>query len=577
MKKVFVIAITMILGLGLAAFAGPLSGSWATTLVVDPAASIFTSLTSTLAVDYTVSGWTFGSSSGFTLSGFSDQSFTAGGSFGAFTLSSTMTFNPMFVTGKDYSAFWIAVGAGAATQTFPTTICPITYTKTTEPRFVTWKTEGSVSIAGVELGALFYIDNSNYDVVLTDYLTELVSAASTTTLHDAYSCASYLNGSGWRFSVGGSIGDITATSYTYFNLTETDLSSLSTAYCPTVGKSGTLHIAVADCAPAFTEEYILLEGIALGCATIDAGLSITCHDFGYLALVARDIAIGGWLELDFGLTFTTTAKSYDFCLTAAMPGSDCFTIEFGLNNGTDPDDTGSIDSIDFYGIGFTYDWDGITFTSYTERSANSALFSTAGAWSYMNSSTTNSYLIPYAGRNIACLDAEGVSQDATYYTTGQGYYELDCVYTERYKLWEKFIIDIDADACCGGALDLTISTWFGDHEELAWYAYYVYAMATEVTPADATKWLFGGPLATAVANDFVIADEFPAVDATEYEDAESVVTSTGYVAGDATLFSWAKTEVDASVGVASNITLDLGFNVSAFGWESLEVGFTFIF
>jgi len=59
---------------------------------------------------------------------------------------------------------------------------------------------------------------------------------------------------------------------------------------------------------------------------------------------------------------------------------------------------------------------------------------------------------------------------------------------------------------------------------------------------------------------------------------DRVYFSSGYVDDTAaTLFNWAKTEVDASVGVASNITLDLGFNVSAFGWESLEVGFTFDF
>ena len=563
MKKVFVIAITMILGLGLAAFAGPLTGSWASSLVVDPAASSFTSLTSTLAVDYTVSGWTFGSSSGFTLSGFSSQSFTAGGSFGAFTLSSTMTFNPMFVTGKDYSAFWLAVEEDI-TQTFATTICPITSTATTTPRFLTWKTEGSVSIAGVELGALFYIDNSNYDVVLTDYLTELVAVAvDKTTLHDAYDCASYLNGSGWRFKVAGSIGDITATSYTYFNLTETPA---STTYCPAVGMSGTLHIAAADCVAAFTEEYILLEGIALGCATIDAGLSITCYDFGYLSLVAKDIAIGGWLELDFGLKFTTTAKSYDFCLSATMPESDCFTIEFGLNNGTHPNTDGAIESINFYGIGFTYNWDGITFTSSTELSANSALFSTAGAYDYMYNSTTYSYLVPYTGRNKACSTVTPTAAD--YYTVQNAYYELKCVYTERYRLWEKFIIDIDADACCGGLLDLTISTWFGENQVLDYVAYdIVLAESSAVAPTASMKYLYGGPTgATATA----------AATAVLYDKVtfKKDYTTTG--AG-TTLFDWAKTEVDASVGVASNITLDLGFNVSAFGWESLEVGFTFTF
>jgi len=566
MKKVFVIAITMILGLGLAAFAGPLSGSWATTLVVDPAASIFTSLTSTLAVDYTVSGWTFGSSSGFTLSGFSSQSFTAGGSVGAFTFSSTMAFDPMAVTEKIYTAFWL----GKNTQTPSLTMCPITYTTKTEPRFLTWKTEGSISIGGVELGALFYIDQSNLDVTLTDYVVQPAAAVAAENLGTSYDCASYLNGAGWRFKVGGTIGDITATSYTYFNLTETDA---STTYCPAVGKSGTLSIAATSCAPAFSEEYITLEGVSLGCATFDVGLSILCTGFSDVTFVANDVAIGSWLELDFGLVFTTTSKSTDFCLTVTAPASDCFTIEFGFNGSPNADATGVIDSLDFYGIGFTYNWNGISFTSYTELSAYSALFSSSSAWDYINGATTNSYLVPYAGNKTDC---------SHYYTVmavyeSEPWYELKCVYTERYKLWEKFIVDIDADACCGGALDLTISTWFGDNETLAWYAYYVYPKATVTTPAigDVT-WLLGET--TAVADGFVIADEFPVVDATDYEDAEGVVTSTGYKAGaETTLFDWAKTEVDASIGVASNITLDLGFNVSAFGWESLEVGFTFIF
>jgi len=561
MKKVFVIAITMILGLGLAAFAGPLSGSWATTLVVDPAASSFTSLTSTLAVDYTVSGWTFGSSSGFALSGFSSQSFTAGGSFGAFTLSSTMTFDPMAVTKKTYTAFWDAVwadGRVSLTQTPSTTICPITYTTETTPMFLTWKTEGSVSIAGVELGALFYIDQSNYDVQLVDYATNIGLVAAKDLSGDTFVCDSGINGSGWRFKVAGSIGDITATSYTYFNLTEADA---STTLCPAVGKSGTLTIAAAECAPAFTEEYILLEGISLGCATVDAGVSITCDGFADLQLVANDIAIGSWLSLDFGLVFTTSSKATDFCLTATMPESDCFTIEFGLNNDIYPNTDGAINSINFYGIGFTYSWDAISFTSYTELSANSALFSTAGAYDYMYSSTTNSYLIPYVGRDTEC------DEDAAYLAVNESFYELKCVETERYKLWEKFIIDIDGDACCGGALDLTISTWFGENEVLDYVAY-------DIKPADSAVAAPASSMTT-----LVTGTTTPTATAAATAVAYEVVTfKTAYVPGtQTTLFSWAKTEVDASVGVASNITLDLGFNVSAFGWDSLEVGFTFIF
>lgn len=556
MKKAIVIAITMMLGLGLTAFAGPLSGSWATDLVVNPVAGTFTTLTSTLAVDYTVSGWTFGSSSGFTLSGFSSQSFTAGGSFGAFTLSSTMVFNPMFVYERVYTTFW--VGKDTETQTYAVTICPITYDKLTAPRFLTWKTEGSISIGGVELGALFYISQNN-DYKYTDYVTLASAVVAVDDLNDTYFCGA--DGSGWRFKVAGAIGDITATSYTYFNLSETDV---STTYCPAVGKSGSISIVAGDCDPSFYEEYILLEGIALGCATIDAGLSILCTGFNYVAFVVSDVAIGGWLELDFGLKFTTTTKSTDFCFVVAMPESDCLTIEFGLNDSANPDTSGSIDSIDFYGIGFTYAWEAITFSSYTELNANSALFSTAGAYDYLNGSTTNSYLVPFTGRDNPCV-LEGVAEDATYYEVSEGYYELKCVYTERYKLWEKFMIEIDGDACCGGALDLTISTWFGDHEVLDW-VYYDYVVNNTTTVTGETTLLAGTgtPTKTTAPSSSKIYDR--------------VYFSTGYVAGtDTTLFNWAKFAVKASVSMGSNMTLSLGFNVSAYGWKSLDVGFLFEF
>jgi len=396
---------------------------------------------------------------------------------------------------------------------------------------------------------------------LTDYVTQLTSSVvAATHLGDAYSCASYLNGAGWRFKVAGSIGDITATSYTYFNLSETDV---STTYCPAVGKSGTLSISAASCAPAFTEEYITLEGFSLGCATIDVGVSITCDGFADATFVAKDIAIGSWLELDFGITFTTTSKSTDFCLTATLPGSDCFTIELGLDNSSYVTDT-TIPYPVFHGIGFTYSWNGISFTSYTELDAYSALFSGATAWSYLDSSTQNLYLVPYTGRSDAC------TATATYFTYAAGWKEPKCVVTERYKLWEKFIVDIDADACCGGALDLTISTWFGDNQVLDYVAYDVILdgeMAPDTTIGMKYPYQKG---TTSVATATTALTTAVTHDTVNYK--------TGYVAGtETTLFDWAKTEVDASIGVASNITLDLGFNVSAFGWESLEVGFTFIF
>jgi len=552
MKKVFVLAITFILGLGLVAFAGPLSGSWGTTLGIDPGVPAFTALDSTLAVDYTLGGWTFGSSSTFSLGGFSSQSFTASGTLGAFSFSSTMNFNPMAVTEKDYSAFWAGVFGDPIvpiTQT-PSSICPITYTTTTEPKFTTWKAEGSVSIAGVEFGGLFYLDQSHWDVPLLSYVTTLDGTQS-----DSCDATSKYNGAGWRFMASGAVGDATVTSYTYFNLVEDDV---STTYCPAVGKSGSFSIASTECCggcgAGFYEEYIMVEGLSIGCATFDAALSVLCSGFADLTFVTKDIMICGWLDLDFGITFTTTTKTVDLCSSFVCAGAECFTVELGIGSPTYV--TGySIGDIYLHGFGFSTTWNGITFSSYTELDAYSALFSGSTAWKYLNSDTEYSYLIPYAGLKDDC---------STYFTTGEEYYELKCVAAERYKLWEEFVIDVDADSCCGGALDLTVSTYFGDNEVLDYVAYDIISEG-DTNPGD-LDYLYG----------ITGASGTDALDAAVAYD--TVTFKTGYAAGTETnLFNWVETDVDASIGVGSNITLDLGFDVSAFGWEELDFGFTFTF
>jgi hypothetical protein len=130
MKKALVLALTFVLGLGIAAFAGPLSGSWGTDieLTINPSGGAITvsDFDSTLIVDYTVGGWTFESESGFDLNGWSTQSFSADGVLGAFTIGSDLVFSP----------------SGAS--------------------FTSWDTTGSVSIAGVSLDGEFLLtDNAS--------------------------------------------------------------------------------------------------------------------------------------------------------------------------------------------------------------------------------------------------------------------------------------------------------------------------------------------------------------------------------------------------------------------------------
>lgn len=126
MKKALVLALVFTFGLGIAAFAAPLSGSWCSDIVfsIDSGGTILVaSFESTLIVDYTVGGWTFESETGFDLSGWTTQSFTADGVLGAFTIGSTLIFSP----------------SGAA--------------------FVSWDSTGSVSIAGVAFDAEFLLED----------------------------------------------------------------------------------------------------------------------------------------------------------------------------------------------------------------------------------------------------------------------------------------------------------------------------------------------------------------------------------------------------------------------------------
>jgi len=125
MKRALVLTLALVLGLGIAAFAGPLSGSWESnlTLGITTSTPYISSLafSSTLIVDYTIGGWTFESTTGFTEAGWGTQEFTANGTLGAFTMASDLVFDP----------------GNAA--------------------FTSWDTNGSVSIAGVTLNGEFLL------------------------------------------------------------------------------------------------------------------------------------------------------------------------------------------------------------------------------------------------------------------------------------------------------------------------------------------------------------------------------------------------------------------------------------
>ena len=589
MKKALVLSLVLAVGLGFAATAD-LTGSWESTLKLDPDAAMFagfiTSFASILTVDYALSGWAFGSVSTFDLAGYAAQKFTVSGSLGAFSIAAGMYFDPSMITEKVYA------------DTFPLSLvwcddalgCPQPWTVgTVAPQFEKLDATLGVSIAGVTFEAYVLQWYDAYDVVNRNYLqkTYKIWFIEYTEQTDSTTFATKTEGMGWRFKAAGSFGDVTVTSLTYFNLIEADSSSL--VGCPVIGKKGTFKIANPNCIPAFYEEYLMLEGFGFGCASVDIALSILCTGFADIEFFVSGISLGGWATADFSIVFTVDSKAFDLCLSLNPVAFDCIVLEIGFGNTGYVDAV--IDNITVHGVSLTQTWLGLTFTSVTELDIYSALMSTATAWTYVNG-TSAGFLVPYVGMKTAAVafDCENPTDpclDAVYFTVDDGWMEQVCVVGERYRLWEKFTIDVDADACCGGLFDLTVATSFGEHEILDYYGYAVYTAATayragEVPAALVTLYgtlpvpydttygvpsaaLHEDPVYTAIAND-------------DYEDAEGVKIISGYAAGgQTTLFDWAKTEVDLGVGVGANITLTLGLDVSPFGWGSLDFGFKWAF
>lgn len=102
MKRALVLSLALVLGLGITAFTqvGALTGTWDTTLTVMPGALLATYTTpadffdfaTKLTVNYEVGGWKFTSYSELDDTGWTKQTFAAGGAFGAFRIDSLLTF-----------------------------------------------------------------------------------------------------------------------------------------------------------------------------------------------------------------------------------------------------------------------------------------------------------------------------------------------------------------------------------------------------------------------------------------------------------------------------------------------------
>jgi len=121
MKRILALSLMLVVGMGIYAFAFPLSGTWEVEIGINLQTPAVTAFHSTLNVDYTVGAWTFESLTQFELSGWAAQSFSAHGTIGPFMAVSVVAFDPV----------------GAA--------------------FSYWNSTISIAIVGVTFGGSFYL------------------------------------------------------------------------------------------------------------------------------------------------------------------------------------------------------------------------------------------------------------------------------------------------------------------------------------------------------------------------------------------------------------------------------------
>jgi len=596
LKKALVVAMVMVLGLGVLAF-GQFTGTWDMSISIDPGATqagdLFIDLSTSLAIDYTVAGWVFGSSSTFDSIGWSAQSFTAAGVLGAFTFDAAMYFLPRTIVTAAYvytdfpqtfSSTSTVYNDGPNVQDVNWTSCwwmdDAYLTETYGADFDYLTATGSVSIAGVSFEGFFYLEGYAGDVVAAPvafYVDDADYAVQTAgdTAHVLYdgSKATVL-GSGFRFTASGSVGDMTMTSYTYFSLTE----AWSTVTCgKALTKAGTY--TVNGCDVGFTEEYIHIDGFAFGCATFEIGLDITCEGFEWVSFKASSLDLGlGSLVADFQVTFGETSKLAALCFDFTALGTTCFTFGATLDySGT------AITGITIDSVTLEHEWNGISFSSTT-------LFDSVSS---TVTSDANQVLIlaPVKGMK----DAAGLAI-ASIDTGLVGYWTPYCYFTEKYDIWEYFTISSEGDGCCGGAFTFDVTVSFGTKKELdaiAWdYQYAAIADGSGVGPVDwpgvrsyklFTGWFEAGETSTvAVVTGGTDVNGDGMVDAIFHVATKPAVEQLkiGALYEDATqdqLFQWVSSVIDVSYGLSSTWSLTFGLDIDVYGWNGLDFGFEFAF
>jgi len=624
MKKALVLSLVLTLSLGFAAFAQTWVGTWDTDIVLDPSAvqfADFVTFDSDLTVTYTIAGWDFGVDVDFSVGGMDGLDFDAGGSLGAFVFDVDIDFEPMYKTDTTVAYTTLAMQS-AADQTTLGTCSSLqtdswiytgkTTTYTHVPAFDDLTATGEVSIAGVTINGLFFLESTDSDeaVAHTTWhfgtLPQQASSGGSVTSVSVNQSSSQVAvtpstkvGSGWRLKLSGSFGGATVTSYTYFNLIEKmyndgNSSSAHDYTYNSLKKYGSISgLACDGCSPAFYEQYALVEGLAFfnDCLTLDIGIRFTCCNFQWVGFLFKDIALGSFMEFDMLIKFETTAKTVTMEPEITLENA-CFSIDAALDYTAGA--TFTLNAIEIEGFSYSQTFNGLTvaFAQSWDMTDNPLIGTASTITDYYNGYLH--FWKPDANRFAPSANTPAVDM-----ATGEGYWvlvDLACA-KEVATVYNKLSIDYDADGCCGGAFDLDVDTYFGSvlaYNLTGVYGTYYYDILGDGTYAGLGTDIFEflGPAngyadyvaltdvtdeepdATAAAAD--PNDECDPCDTATYEDSDSMLVGY-YGAGTAvyTILGWVETDADIVFGVGSNISIGVGIDVAWYGWDELSLSVLF--
>lgn len=613
MKKALVMTFVLVLGLGFAAFAdGALSGVWDTDVSLYPAAGVFgdfiKSFTSEVDFDYSIGGWVFGIESTFGLAGLTGMDFEADGTLGAFTFDLDIDFAPMIVLTEAYTYTDLQT---ASTCCDPVecdcwTWSSLAVKKTYTAGFDDMKAEVSVSIAGVSLGSVFFLEGNDTEVSETVtgkyyWLSQYPITGAVTPIQSG-SCTFTdwtKGGAGWKFSASGNFGGATLTGLAYFNLKESHSYAYKrrAVFSDYFVKRGNYSLVCDDCIVRFTSAELLITDLSFACTSMTAWVGFDCCGFTDAKFLLEDVGLGCCWDLgfDFLIGFSDTSKtvSLDPQITFANA---CFTIaaEIDLTEDATHQEGIALTNIDIIGFALEYSWNGIAVTAKTSfdvtrypilGSYGSGVIYGPTKMYVFAPATCYTYATYSGGVSNECEDECTVSNQHHSITntgTGAGYYELVAVNCEKAKVWEEFSITIDGDACCGGDFEISAAFYMGDVYELA-DVEGTYFWRDQCTDADADSYYKFLDCGTDDLD--TPSDPFSAWSAgcnccpcdCCICDLDAVSWKYGWTGTSTRLFDWVETDVDVVVALSSAFDLTFGLDVTAWGWEDFTFGFEFTF